>query len=722
MSRVIFAGALLTGAAAVVWMCTGFIGSDILALAVTLVIGGVYILGFVELWRFRQATATLAQALEKLPADNQQLDSLDSWLESLHHSIRNAVRLRIEGERAGLPAPVLTPYLVGLLVMLGLLGTFVGMIDTLHGAVTALEGSTELLAIRAGLTAPIQGLGLAFGTSVAGVAASAMLGLASTISRRDRMLATRLLDGRIGTVLRHYSLAHNRQETYRALQQQAQALPAVAQRLDTLAASLEHMGEKLSSSLADNQQAFHHTMQNQYRELAKSVDRSLHQSLADSGRNASEAITPLVQQTMQTLCTEARNTQQQLQQSATTQLDKLGQLLQENAVTSSRQFEQTTDKLVTAFVQHNTERDSNQAAADRERLQLWANTLEQTRADAASQLSASASRFADELGQLSARQADRLGTVTETAAELSKQAAAEWQLASNEATRQQQQSSAAIEANSSRQLAEASKLLLSAEELLNSRIATEQRWLEQHDQRIHALTDTMENSLTALRDAEAARGQAATDRLAELENTVSQHLARLGNGLEQPIKELIVTASEAPRAAAELIGHLNQEISNNMQRDNQLLTERQNTLEQLAKLAASLEKSTTGQQQAVEKMVSGSLVMLQQVGQQFSTQVHTELEKVTCAGSDFAASAADMAALGDGFAGAVARFNDSNDQLIERLGSIETAMNQATDRSDEQMGYYVAQARDIIDQSLINQKEIFEQFQQLGQYQAGVTA
>jgi biopolymer transport protein ExbB/TolQ len=64
--------------------------------------------------------------------------------------------------------------------MLGLLGTFVGMVDTFQGAVFALEGSTELQAIREGLAAPINGLSLAFGTSFAGVAASAMLGLSST--------------------------------------------------------------------------------------------------------------------------------------------------------------------------------------------------------------------------------------------------------------------------------------------------------------------------------------------------------------------------------------------------------------------------------------------------------------------------------------------------------------------------------------------------------------
>ena len=45
--------------------------------------------------------------------------------------------------------------------MLGLLGTFVGMVDTLRGAVSALEGTTELAAVRAGLAAD-QGLGSSF--------------------------------------------------------------------------------------------------------------------------------------------------------------------------------------------------------------------------------------------------------------------------------------------------------------------------------------------------------------------------------------------------------------------------------------------------------------------------------------------------------------------------------------------------------------------------------
>jgi hypothetical protein len=108
-----------------------------------------------------------------------------------------------------------------------MLGTFLGMVVTFKGAVFALEGSTDLQAIRSALAAPIRGLGLSFGTSVAGVAASAMLGLMSAVARRERADVARQLDQRIATVFLPFSLVHQRQETFRALQEQARAMPAL---------------------------------------------------------------------------------------------------------------------------------------------------------------------------------------------------------------------------------------------------------------------------------------------------------------------------------------------------------------------------------------------------------------------------------------------------------------------------------------------------------------
>ena len=83
-----------------------------------------------------------------------------------------------------------------------MLGTFLGMVVTLRGTGLALESATDLHAIRASLAAPVKGLGFAFGTSIAGVATSAMLGLLSALCRRDRILASQQFDARVATTLR----------------------------------------------------------------------------------------------------------------------------------------------------------------------------------------------------------------------------------------------------------------------------------------------------------------------------------------------------------------------------------------------------------------------------------------------------------------------------------------------------------------------------------------
>jgi len=292
MNKYLFRTAFLLGAAAVVWIGYGFATTNILALTMTAIIGVVYGFGAFELRQFRSATSSLTNALGAIP---DKLPNLSAWLDSVPASLQNSVRSRVEGDRVGLPGPALTPYLVGLLVMLGMLGTFLGMVVTLNGAVFALEGTTDLQAMRSSLAAPIRGLGLAFGTSVAGVATSAMLGLMSALSRRERMLTAQLLDTKIATVLRGFSLTHQRQETFKALQLQSQALPEVVDKLQTMMSQMERMSQQLNERLLTNQENFHSEVKVVYSELAGSVDKSLRESLSQSAQVAGESIKPAVQ-------------------------------------------------------------------------------------------------------------------------------------------------------------------------------------------------------------------------------------------------------------------------------------------------------------------------------------------------------------------------------------------------------------------------------------------
>ena len=350
MNNLVFIFASLLGAIAIAWMGYDFAGANTLALAVTFSIGGVYLIGIVELLRFRRATTSLQGALGSITPQMTATENwYEDWLRRLDPALSGAVRSRIAGERSGLPTPVFTPYLVGLLVMLGLLGTFVGMVSTLGGAVSALQGSTELDAIRASLAAPIQGLGVAFGTSVAGVAASAMLGLISTLVRHERILATRQLDSRIASEFKAFSPNYQREQAYAALHAQAGALPAVASDLHTVAAQLASLGDKLGESLLANQNQFHAATEKRFNELATSVDRSLRESLTASASAAGDSLQPVLTRAVEAISQMLQETQQQQVLATRDQLGTLGDefgaagtsLLDAFAATSSSWTEQT---------------------------------------------------------------------------------------------------------------------------------------------------------------------------------------------------------------------------------------------------------------------------------------------------------------------------------------------------------------------------------------------
>lgn len=748
MTKKLSAAAFLLGAAVVLWMGAAFIGNNLLALLDTLAIGAVFAVGFAELLRYQQATATLQSALTGL---NQPIENLDGWLQQLHPSLHNGVRLRIEGEHLGLPAPVLTPYLVGLLVMLGLLGTFVGMVDTLKGAVMALEGTTELEAIRAGLAAPIKGLGMAFGTSVAGVATSAMLGFVSTLSRRDRMFASRELDSKVSSVFQAFSLSYNRQQTFKAMQMQAQALPQVAEQLVQLADKLNQMSDNIGRQLTAKQEAFHQSVQGIYQELAASVGESLQQSLAASGRLAGESIQPVVKEIMQGIQAEAKATHQQLTTTAEQQLQSLTQAfshtseavnqawqqgldahnqansqlitgMKETLDGFRQQFTTTSETLLQGFADNSSRLIEQQNLQDEQRLQSWVGTLENTQQAAISTLN-----------QLGEQQATQFNNSQEQLQQLANRLSSDWQHASETSTQQQQQLAETLQqaasgiASSQQHQAEQllekiTQLLQSSEELVNCRVETEANWLKDYNSRIETLSSSLTNGLNQLRTEEQQRGEAAVNRLGELQTAVTEHLSALGNALEAPMTRLIETASETPKAAAEVIEKLRSEISKNLERDNNLLEERRRIMEELNSLSGSMEQAASSQREAIEKMVTASASMLEEVAAGFTGQVGNEVTRLTDIIDHFSGSAAELASLGEAFGVAVELFSESNSQLLSKLESIETTLTDAGTRSDEQLAYYVAQAREIIDHSVMSQQELINQMRQLsrsGEVEAG---
>lgn len=154
-------------------------GTDPVALAVVALIGLGLLVGVAELWLrlLRADRARLEIRTLPTPATEGAIDAASA-------GVRGWLRAAVAGRGAPPSRPGFTPYLVGLLVMVGMLGTFLGLVDTLAGAQAVVGTSTDVDTLRAGLAGPFAGLTRAFGTSVAGVAGSATLGLAAVFVRR----------------------------------------------------------------------------------------------------------------------------------------------------------------------------------------------------------------------------------------------------------------------------------------------------------------------------------------------------------------------------------------------------------------------------------------------------------------------------------------------------------------------------------------------------------
>lgn len=698
------------GLAAVAWVAWGFVGTSALALAMTVLIAAVYGFGAWELRQFAQATQSLRGAVVQA---QPPVADLQAWLLLLHPSLRQPVRQRIEGERSALPAPALTPYLVGLLVMLGMLGTFLGMVVTFKGAVFALEGSADLRAIRAALAEPIKGLGLSFGTSVAGVAASAMLGLLSALCRRERQDTVRALDACIATVLQGFSHAHQRQTLYQALELQAAAMPQVVAQLQSLVAGMAQRQEQLSTQLLAQQDNFHSEAASRYQQLAQTVGTSLQSSLSASAQMAGETIRPVVENAMAALAQESRLASQRQQEAA--QLQQQGLAAQWEG--SVHQVAQTwTEALHT----HQTTQ-ATQAQALEQTVQAYQRALEERSTQMQSALAAQA---AQSLAAQAQADAERLRAWNVSLQQLASTLAAEWQQAGAQTQALQQRvgealecavadMSARVQIQAQHTLGAAAQMVEQSQALVQARSDAEAQFVQAQAARMEQLTGIWRNELSALRGQEASRGEAAVQRLDDLQGAVAQHLATLGAALEAPLTRMLQTASEVPRAAAEVIAQLRQEMTALGERDNLALAERSAMVAQVADLLATVEQASGQQRAAIDALVHSATAVLEQSASRFAEALGAQSGKVDEVAAHVAASAVELASLGESFGHGVGLFSASNDKLVASLQTLEGRLSQSMARSDEQLAYYVAQAREVIDLSITAQQGLVEDLRRL---------
>ncbi|MDO9600057.1 MAG: DUF802 domain-containing protein [Azoarcus sp.] len=732
MNRTICVAAFVVGLIVVSWVGVGYIGTSPLALTMTALIAAVYVLGAVELLRFHRATAALAGALVAIP---DHLAHPGEWLGGLPPSLRNPVRLRIEGERVGLPGPALTPYLVGLLVLLGMLGTFLGMVVTLNGAVVALESTTDLHTIRAALAAPVKGLGVAFGTSVAGVAASAMLGLISALCRRARQQTAQVLDTKVATVLRGFSLAHQRQETYKAVQSQAQALPGLVDTLQAMMAQMERHSSQSNERLLAEQERFHREAREMVSALAASVGTSLKESLSESARLAGATIQPAVEAAMGAIARETTDLQVRVADTVSTQLDGLSARFDTTVTTVAdtwtaalARHEHTSDTLskhLQASLTAYTDTFGQRSAA------LLAS-VEQTHAGLRADLATTTAGLVQETSALHGKLAatvetqldglsSRFGAAVTTVADTWTTALSQHERSSEHLSAELHQSLEAFADTFAQRSAALLATVGEAHAALQADLASkDQARLSGMTQSLESMAASLQREWQQAGAQNLARQEHICQTLGDTARDIGAEAKAQASTTIAEVTRLMQTAAEAPRAAAEVIGELRQELSASMARDNELLAERSRIMETLGTLLAAINHASAEQRGAIDALVASSAALLERVGTRFTENVEAESAKMVEVASQITGGAVEVASLSEAFGFAVQLFSESNDKLMTTLQRIEGSLNKSVARSDEQLAYYVAQAREIIDLSIMSQKQIVDDLQQFSGRQAAL--
>ncbi|TCZ83080.1 DUF802 domain-containing protein [Lysobacter sp. N42] len=664
----------LAGLAALGWIAAGYAGTSLPALSVVLLIAGCYVAGGVELQRYGRATSSLARTVE---ATTEPVARLADWLAPLPASLRQVVRQRVEGERVPLPAPALTPYLVGLLVLLGMLGTLLGMMATLQGTGAALASASDLDAIRSALAAPVQGLAFAFGTSIAGVAASAMLGLLSALCRRERAAAVLKLDEAIATRLRGHSRSHQRDEALRLLQRQADVMPALVDRLTEAMAAITQQGAAAHERQLADQAAFHARIEAGQAQLAASLERMLQAGVAESARAAGAALQPVAETTLAALVEHAAALRDDVDRATRHQLDALARTLEAGTTTVAGLWTSAAAE----------QRGANERLAER-----LGDAL--ARFDAA---------FEHRAGALADRIADRFDAATDAAAQAWRDALA----------RQDAQAQALA-------AGQAQALDLAATRLEATGERTSAAWaamLAQQAEQGRALAEDNGRALAAAAatfEAHAASLVASVgDSHAQLQARLEAQMQAQARGTLDEIARLVDEAAQAPRAAAAVIAELRQTLTDTLRCDNAMLEERGRLLATVDTLLAAVNHASAEQRSAIDALITASADALDRVTARFGVQVDAQAGRLDAAADRLAAGAIEVASLGDAFGAAVERFGEANTQLVERLQAIEGALQQSLARSDDQLAYYVAQAREVVDLSVLTQRQIIGELQKL---------
>ena len=187
-------------------------------------------------------------------------------------------------------------YLIGLLVFLGLLGTFWGLIETIGsisnviGALDPNSGSSNdvLAAIKSGLAQPLAGMGTAFSSSLLGLSGSLILGFLDLQAGRAQNRFYTELENWLSSVTDVGSdmlavaeaLASGSSEDIRALTEQLRALAAIQSKSPVSDGPSNERSLSAMANLAEGIQGLVKNMRNEQQMLRDWIEAQQEESKA----------------------------------------------------------------------------------------------------------------------------------------------------------------------------------------------------------------------------------------------------------------------------------------------------------------------------------------------------------------------------------------------------------------------------------------------------------
>ena len=663
---VLFFGAI--GLALVARAASFYRDSDPLAHALVILIGLGLVLGLVELLQRATRAVRLTTELAGLPrpATAEAVEKASAGLRPL-----------LESRMAGMPGQaataLFTSYLLGLLVMIGLLGTFMGLLDTLQGAREALTSSGDINALRAGLGSPMQGLSRAFGTSAAGVSASAMLGLASVFVRRsEAQLANALLRYAAGP-LAALTVGGRTLAALEALARQGEALPVAAEALRKVSARLTQLEKGLLEAHAESRKESAAAIKT----TAAEVRADLKVGIDDAAAATALAIERLAQLEKGLLEAHAQSRKESAAAIKTTATEVRADLkvgIDDAAAATALAIERLAQLEKGLLEAHAQSRKENAAAIKA--------TAAEVRADLKAGIDDAAEATALAIEPLMARVVDRAGAV-----------------ANDHAERLRGRLDADADARRAEDGARGEQLKRLGEAMAGSMVEVA-RSAQAGPEAASRLVDAAGERLARRAQADAARDarlDALLDRLAHTSEAITEASRLQGAGLASFVDASAERAAEREaRTEARLLS---------------MIEHAEGILEQQAARFMELESKLDLARGASAEALGEQLVAH---ARGLGESLDATAAMVAQAADLVRAGGAEMSAVAEMFGGAVDRYREANDRWLASFPALEEAVNRGSNgEGGDLLGAYLDQTREVFDHSLQFQRELFSELRAL---------